>query len=70
MRQQSKMEITETMTTKTFIRRKFETDHEGFYILPILGYSNVKGRKDIWIGWGPWIWTWALNHEFDMSVGE
>jgi hypothetical protein len=41
----------------------FEQDTKGFYILPLLGYSNVKGTKSIWFGIGPWLWTWVITRD-------
>jgi hypothetical protein len=39
------------------LKTKFEIDTEGIYITPLLGYSNVKGEKSIWIGWLFWLFV-------------
>ena len=36
---------------------KFEKDVYGFYLTPLLGYSNVGGQKSIWIGWLFWLFS-------------
>lgn len=33
----------------------FEKDTSGMWILPAIGYSNIKGDKALWIGWLYWI---------------
>ena len=36
----------------------FEHDKWGFYILPLIGYSNnEKYGKSLWFGWGRWLWS-------------
>lgn len=36
---------------------KFEKDVMGFYLTPLIGFSNVNGEKSIWIGWLFWLMT-------------
>jgi hypothetical protein len=45
------------------IKCKFEKDTQGIYILPLLGYSNVKGLKSFWVGWLWWLWTFRMEHK-------
>jgi len=44
---------------------KCEKDVHGFYILPLVGVSKVKGMWAIWFGWFYWLWTWQLNEAED-----
>jgi len=30
---------------------RFEKDVRGFYLTPLIGFSNVHGKKSVWIGW-------------------
>ena len=39
----------------------FEKDVVGFYVTPLIGYSNVKGQKSLWFGWGSLLWTLHLG---------
>lgn len=39
------------------INCKFEKDVTGFYLTPLLGYSNVHGQKSVWIGWLIWLFS-------------
>ena len=43
------------------IKCSFEKDTIGIYVLPLLGYSNVKGDKSIWFGWLYWLWTFRME---------
>ena len=43
------------------LKCKFEKDVTGIYITPLIGYSNVKGERSIWIGWLSWLWTWRVE---------
>lgn len=36
---------------------RFEKDVLGFYLTPLLGYSNVNGQRSIWIGWLFWLFS-------------
>lgn len=39
-------------------RCKFEIDQWGFYITPLIGYSNMpKHGKRLWFGWLKYLWT-------------
>jgi hypothetical protein len=44
-----------------FIKCKWEKDTFGFYILPLLGFSKIKGAASLWIGWLYWLFTIQLN---------
>ena len=44
-----------------FKRCEYEYDTLGIYLLPIVGYSNVKGDKSFWFGWLWWLWTVRLT---------
>lgn len=44
-------------------RCKFEKDVYGFYLTPLLGYSNVGGQKSIWIGWLFWLFSIIWEEE-------
>lgn len=46
---------------------RFEKDTTGFYILPLLGYSNVRGTKSIWFGWAFYLWTWVLSADYKKA---
>lgn len=36
----------------------FEKDKWGFYITPLIGYSDTPSDgKTFWIGWLRWLWT-------------
>lgn len=39
------------------IKCKFETDVSGIYFTPLIGYSNVHGKKSFWIGWLAWLFS-------------
>lgn len=45
------------------MKRVFEKDTTGFYITPLFGYSNIKGKKSIWFGWAWYLWSWVLTTE-------
>lgn len=44
-----------------YVKCKFAKDTQGFYMMPLIGYSNVKGKKSIWIGWLWWIFSINLT---------
>ena len=31
-----------------YVSCKFAKDTEGFYLTPLIGYSNVKGDRSVW----------------------
>lgn len=39
------------------VKCKFEKDVTGFYLTPLLGYSNVNGQKSVWVGWIIWLFS-------------
>jgi hypothetical protein len=40
------------------MKRTFSKDVYGFYLLPLIGYSNTKAEgRSIWFGIGPWLWS-------------
>jgi len=41
----------------------WEKNTQGFYITPLIGYSNVEGICSLWFGWGPYLFTVFLNHK-------
>ena len=43
-----------------FMKCKYEKDVHGFYLTPLIGFSNVKGLKSIWIGWLFWLMSVEL----------
>ena len=44
-----------------FFKCEFEKDTTGFYITPLIGFSNVKGDRSIWFGWLAWLFTIKLD---------
>jgi hypothetical protein len=40
----------------------FEYDTDAIYITPLIGYSNIKGKRNVWIGWWRWLWTFELKN--------
>jgi hypothetical protein len=46
---------------KITMKCKWKVDTIGFYILPLIGISRVKGVWSFWVGWGFWLWTWEFN---------
>lgn len=41
------------------MKRTFAKDVEGFYILPLLGFSKTaREGRSVWFGIGPWLWSW------------
>ena len=44
------------------MKRTFSKDVYGFYLLPLVGYSNtpIEGRC-IWFGIGPYLWSWQIG---------
>lgn len=43
------------------VKTEFQTDVTGIYITPLIGYSNVRGEKSIWIGWLFWLFSIILE---------
>ena len=41
----------------------WEQDVHGFYLLPLLGVSKVKGVWAVWFGWFYWLFTCNLREE-------
>ena len=39
------------------VKCKFEKDVIGFYLTPLIGFSNVLGHKTVWIGWLFWLFS-------------
>jgi len=42
------------------MRCVFEKDTVGFYLTPLIGYSNCKGERSVWFGWFWWLWVVRL----------
>jgi hypothetical protein len=38
----------------------FAKDVFGFYLTPLIGYSNMKGVRAVWVGWFWWLFTIEL----------
>lgn len=49
------------------VKCKFETDKWGFYITPLIGYSNTERGKNIWVGWLKWLFTLELTNKNKTS---
>jgi hypothetical protein len=42
----------------------FTKGNEGFYLLPLLGFSNTPDRgRCFWFGIGPWLWMWSRDRQ-------
>ena len=51
-----------------FAKHTFEKDVHGFYLTPLIAYSNVKGDKAIWFGW--LFWLWGIHFMLPMREPE
>ena len=45
------------------VKCTFVEDKWGFYITPLIGYSNTERGRNFWIGWFKWLWTIELTNE-------
>jgi len=39
---------------------KWDRDVHGFYLTPLVGFSQVMGVKSVWIGWLWWLFSVEL----------
>jgi hypothetical protein len=39
----------------------FSVDKWGFYLTPLIGYSNMNGDKKFWIGIWRWLWEFQID---------
>ena len=54
------------MAKERTMKCRFQYDHWGLYITPLIGYSwNTVHGKSIWFGWLRWLWTFQFEEGID-----